>query len=79
MTLRYDSEADALYLRLRDDLVWARTIELSENVALDVSHDDQLIGIEVLAASATVGNGQLPSLLVENLPEDLVKVVQAAA
>ena len=65
--ITYHQEADALYIRLLEDE--CRTLRLTDDVALNIGPDEVLVGIEVLDAKHTLGNGELPSVIIENLPE----------
>ena len=50
MKVRYDAEADAIYIRLgkqKPDGV----VELSEGVNLDTTSENRIVGIEILNAS----------------------------
>ena len=67
MKISYDTEVDALYIRLLDGEHEVRTIRLSDEVALNIGRSEQLVGIEILDAKKVVGKGQLPNLLIENL------------
>lgn len=49
MTIEYDAEANALYLRFRPGKV-AETIELEELVHLDVDRDGRPLGLEFVDA-----------------------------
>jgi len=48
--VRYDAEADAMYLRLRDGAI-AETVEVAEMVYVDVDKDGHPIGVEFVVAS----------------------------
>ncbi len=50
MKLEFDTEADALYLRLKEGQV-AKTLELQPGVFVDYNRLGNPIGIEVLSAS----------------------------
>ena len=67
MKISYDSEVDALYIRLLDGPQQCRTVRLSEEVALNMGPGERLVGIEVLDARHVLGAGQLPKLVVENV------------
>ncbi len=67
MKISYDSEVDALYIRLLDGPQQCRTVRLSDEVALNMGEGEQLVGIEVLDAKRVLGSGQLPRLIVENI------------
>jgi uncharacterized protein YuzE len=67
MRVKYDQEADALYIELIDDAKVIRTVHLNQVVALDFGLGEKLIGIEVLDAKTTIGNGNIPKVLLENI------------
>jgi len=50
MKITYDKEADALYIKLSSKKPDG-TVELKENVNIDVDEKDSIIGIEILNAS----------------------------
>ena len=50
MKVFYDTEVDALYLKLGDEKPEG-VIEISEGIHLDTTSDGKLVGIEVLKAS----------------------------
>ena len=66
MKIRYDPEADALYIKFREANV-DHTTELDENTMVDYDKDDQVIGIEILFVKE-----RNPNLLKEFLVENLV-------
>ena len=68
MKISYDAEVDALYIRLIEGTHECRTLRLNEEIALNIGPAETLVGIEVLDARQVLGRGQLPSLVVENLP-----------
>lgn len=45
----YDREEDVLGIQLRDKSYW-KSVEVSKNVVVDLSHDGEIIGIEILEA-----------------------------
>lgn len=51
LRFEFDSEADALYLRLRDGRV-KRTMELDEGVYADLDAEDRPLGLEFIALAA---------------------------
>jgi len=51
MRVRYDEEADALYIRLRE-AEYYESDEIQEGFILDYDADGKIIGIEILEASA---------------------------
>ncbi|MDQ3397982.1 MAG: DUF2283 domain-containing protein [Deinococcota bacterium] len=68
MKISYDAEVDALYVRLLEGYHECRTVRLNDDIALNLGADEQLVGIEVLDAKRVLGQGQLPAVIVENLP-----------
>jgi len=59
LEFKYDPEADAAYIQLRpgqvDHTVDLEQVPLNLPVLVDVDHSGRVIGIEILAVSATVG------------------------
>lgn len=68
MKITYDSEADALYIRLVKGRRQCRTLRLNDDVALNIGARETLVGIEILNAKEVLGHGELPPVVVENLP-----------
>ncbi len=68
MKISYDAEVDALYIRLIDGPQECRTVRLNEEVALNIGPDEKLVGIEILDAQHVLGCGQLPFVVLENVP-----------
>lgn len=54
MTISYDREVDALYIRFKETTV--TTKHLDEGIALDYDADGRLAGIEVLDALKRLGD-----------------------
>jgi len=50
MTIRYDAEVDALYLRLGDGHA-AETIEIEESVYVDLDEEGSPIGVEFVSGA----------------------------
>lgn len=50
LRVRYDAEADAMYLRVNDGTV-ADTVEIAEMVYVDVDANGRTLGIEFVVAS----------------------------
>ena len=67
MKISYDSEVDALYIRLIDDKQQCRTVRLNEEIALNIGPNETLVGIEVLDAKQVLGQGELPRIVLENV------------
>ena len=47
MKTEYDPNADALYLRLKQDPV-ENTVKIDKNTIIDFNHKNEIIGIEIL-------------------------------
>lgn len=45
----YDAEEDVLGIQLTDKRYW-KSVEVSENVVVDLSHDGEIVGIEIFRA-----------------------------
>lgn len=77
MRLKYDKEADALYIELRDGAFECETEHLGPLVSVDMS-GGQPVGIEILDASRVLGmNGSL-SLTLEDLPANITSLLHGA-
>jgi len=74
MKISYDQETDALYIRLVDGHHECRTLRLSEEIALNIAAGEVLIGIEILDAKEILGAGQLPQVVLENIPFEIVPI-----
>lgn len=68
MKITYDPEVDALYIRLLEGDYECRTLRLNEDIALNIGPGEKLVGIEILDAKQVLGGGQLPSVILENVP-----------
>ncbi len=68
MKITYDSEVDALYIRLLEGEYECRTLRLNEEIALNIGPGEELVGIEILDAKQVLGGGQLPPVILENIP-----------
>ncbi len=68
MRISYDSEVDALYIRLLEGECQCRTLRLTDEVSLNLGPGEQLVGIEILDAKEVLGKGTLPTLVLENVP-----------
>ena len=66
MRIRYDPEADAMYIKFREDKV-DHTKEIDENTILDFNKKGQVIGVEILFVRE-----RNPNLLKEFRVENLV-------
>ncbi len=68
MKISYDSEIDALYIRLVEGKHQCRTLQLTEEIALNIGENELLVGIEVLDATEVLGKGNIPNVVLENIP-----------
>jgi uncharacterized protein YuzE len=49
--ISYDTQADALYIRLKEG-TFVRNEEVAQGIILDIGEEDVLLGIEILEASS---------------------------
>ena len=68
MRISYDSEVDALYIRLLEGQYQCRTLRLSDQVSLNIGPGEELVGIEILDAKEVLGKGAHPTVVLENVP-----------
>ena len=67
MKISYDSEIDALYIRLVEGKHECRTLQLTEEIALNIGENELLVGIEILDAREVLGAGNVPNVVLENI------------
>ena len=67
MRISYDSEVDALYIRLLEGEYQCRTLRLTDEVRLNIGPGEELVGIEVLDAKDVLGKGALPTVVLDNV------------
>ena len=67
MRISYDSEVDALYIRLVEGEHECRTLRLNDEIALNIGEGETLVGIEILDAREVLGKGELPQVVLENI------------
>jgi len=67
MKISYDPEIDAMYIRLVEGRHECRTVQLTEEIALNLGAEGLLVGIEILDAKETLGSGHVPEVVLENL------------
>lgn len=67
MRIEYDKPADALYIRLMDGEHECRAVRLTEEITLDFATGEQLVGIEVLAASRLFDDPSAPTVELRDL------------
>jgi uncharacterized protein YuzE len=65
--ISYDSEVDALYIRLLEGKHECRSVRLSDEVALNIGEGEKLVGIEILDAKSVLGAGKIPAVMLEGL------------
>jgi uncharacterized protein YuzE len=68
MKISYDSEIDALYIKLVEGNQECRTLQLTEEIALNIGQNEVLVGIEILDAKEILGSGNVPNVVLENIP-----------
>ena len=64
MKMRYDEQADALYLRL-DESAIIESEEVQPGIVLDFNADNQVVGIEILGLKGRLPSANLKQLLFE--------------
>ena len=72
MKISYDQETDSLYIRLVDEYHECRTLRLNDEIALNIGAGEVLVGVEILDAKEVIGSGQLPEVILENIPFQIV-------
>jgi uncharacterized protein YuzE len=65
MKISYDEKYDTMYIKLVDEPVECRTLQLSEDIALNIGPNEKLVGIEILDAKQVIGQGKVPSVLLD--------------
>lgn len=66
MKIKYDPEADALYITLKGHGV-DHTVRVGADMAIDYGPDGEVHGIEILSARKHVNFKEKPEVFVENL------------
>ena len=66
MRIEYDSEIDALYIRMQEKYV-DRTVEIEEGLNLDLDKKGKLIGLEVLDATERYSLADVFNVSTQNL------------
>jgi uncharacterized protein YuzE len=67
MKISYDPEIDAIYIRLVEGQHECRNVQLTEEITLNMGEGELLVGIEILDAKETLGSGNVPEVVLENL------------
>lgn len=75
MRISYDPEVDALYVRLVEGQHECRTVNLTDEVTLNIGPGELLVGIEILDASQMLGTERPPAVILENLQAVLLPTV----
>ncbi len=66
MEIKYDREADALYIELRKDK-FCKNKKIDDSTIVDLDENNQIIGIEILGASKRIPSNSLSKIHVENI------------
>ena len=77
MKVTYDSSANAayIYLKERPEAVEVTTLELSDEVNVDIAADGTVVGIELLDASAQMKAGGEGLMVLVNQVRDRTEMV----
>jgi uncharacterized protein YuzE len=67
MKISYNSEVDALYIRLVEGKHQCRTLQLTEQIALNIGENELLVEIEVLDATQILGTENIPNVVLEHI------------
>jgi len=68
MKITYDPEVDAAYISFKQGPTQVTTIHLTEDIAIDLGQGEEVVGIEVLAASKHLGiSKDQPQVQLENI------------
>ncbi len=71
MKITYDSEVDAGYISFKSGPTQVTTARLSEDIAVVLGPNEEILGIEVLDASRHMGFAKTsPKVSLENLERD---------
>jgi uncharacterized protein YuzE len=68
MKISYDAEVDALYIRLVESEHQCRSLQLTDEITLNIGENELLVGIEIIDATDILGSGNLPEVVLENIP-----------
>jgi uncharacterized protein YuzE len=79
MKISYDKEFDSMYIRLLDGEYQCRTLRLNEEIALNIGEGEKLVGIEILEAGKSLGQGDLPKLFLENIPYQIIDIMSKSS
>lgn len=62
MKVTYDKEADAIYIRFLDGDFQCRVVRVTDDVSVDFTEDERLVGIEVLGAHRLFSEPDNPAI-----------------
>jgi len=62
------AEIDALYIRLVEGNHECRNLQLNDEITLNLGNNDLLVGIEILDAKDVLGTGNVPQVILDNIP-----------
>lgn len=74
MKMTYDKAADALYIRLLEGDYECRVVQLTNDITLDFTGNEQLVGIEVLGASQLFEKPDAPEIELQDLLPKMMAV-----
>ncbi|MBM4054579.1 MAG: DUF2283 domain-containing protein [Planctomycetes bacterium] len=66
MKIEYDSEVDALYIRIQEKKV-SHTKELEEGINIDLDEENKIIGLEIIGATELYNKKDIFNVSTENL------------
>jgi len=68
MKIKYDPQVDAAYISFKRGPTQVTTIRVTEDLAIDLGPNEEIIGIEILDASEHLGlSKEKPVIELENL------------
>ena len=68
MKIRYDPTVDAAYIAFKEGKEQVTTVRLTEDIAVDFGPNEEIFGIEILAASQHLGiSPDAPAVTLENI------------
>jgi len=71
LKIKYDKEADALYIQLREAYV-DDNIDIEKGITVDLDEKRDIIGIEILDVSKRLSIEDIVNISIENLPLEKV-------
>jgi len=68
MKIKYDPQVDAAYISFKKVPTEVTTIRLTEDIAIDLGPNEEIVGIEILDASEHFDfNKERPEIILENI------------